>query len=148
MYRQPRALASYGKVANVETDPIMQIVMLYDGAIKFLNMTATDIENKDMRAKAEHSDRALAIVNYLQNILDFEKGASAATALDKLYRSVTVLILRASADLDPKLMRKAGDLLIPVRDAWETNARKSLPAAAAFEMPQHSEPMQSLNCVA
>ncbi|HQU83422.1 MAG TPA: flagellar protein FliS, partial [Pyrinomonadaceae bacterium] len=78
MYGKPKGLASYGKIANTETNPLKQIVMLYDGAIKFLNLTATDIENGDIAAKAEHSNRALDIINYLQSILDFEKGGDVA----------------------------------------------------------------------
>lgn len=124
MYAKPKALASYGRIANTESNPLKQIVMLYDGAIKFLNLTATDIENNDFAAKAEHSNRALDIINYLQSILDFEKGGNVAQSLDSLYRSIAVLILRASSELDASLMRRAADLLAPVRDAWETNANK------------------------
>lgn len=132
MFAQPKALASYGKVANTETNPIKQIVMLYDGAIKFLNMSAADIEAEDFVAKGEHSNRALDIINYLQSILDFEKGGSVAESLDKFYRSVAVLILRASAELDADLMRRAAEILIPMRDAWEQNAQKT--AAPKFEI--------------
>ena len=130
MYGQPKAIASYGRIANAETNPLKQIVMLYDGAIKFLNLTAADIETNDLVAKAEHSNRAFDIINYLQSILDFEKGGSVAESLDHLYRSITVLMLRASAELDASLMRRAAELLIPVRDAWETNAQKLVEAPA------------------
>ena len=123
MYAKPKGLASYGRIANAETNPLKQIVMLYDGAIKFLNLTAADIENKDFIAKAEHSNRALDIINYLQSILDFERGGDVAPSLDNLYRRVALLILRASNELDADLMRRAGNLLTPVRDAFETNSR-------------------------
>ena len=122
MYSQPNRLASYGRIANTETNPLKQIVMLYDGAIKFLNLTAADIESGDLIAKAEHSGRAFDIIGYLQSILDFERGGDVAVSLDNLYRSITVLALRASAELDASLMRRAAELLVPVRDAWETNA--------------------------
>ena len=130
MYAPPKALANYGKIANTETDPIKQIVMLYDGAIKFLNLCASDIENEDFVEKGEHSARALEIITYLQTILDFEKGGDVAVALDNLYKRITVLIFRASAELDASLMKKAAELLAPVRDAWETNASntKSTPS--------------------
>lgn len=128
MYTRPNALASYGKMANAETNPLKQIVMLYDGAIKFLHLTAADIENGDLIAKAEHSNRAFDILNYLQSILDFERGGESAVILDNLYSSISVLVLRASAELDPKLMRFAADLLMPVRDAWNTNAQNSVAA--------------------
>lgn len=126
MYSKPQGLARYGKIANAETNPIKQIVMLYDGAIKFIHLTADDIEKEDFIAKAEHSNRALDIINYLQSILDFEKGGDVAQTLDNLYRSITVLMLRASAELDANLMRKSAELLAPVRDAWETNAQISM----------------------
>ena len=125
MYGRPKALASYSRMANSETDPIKQIVMLYDGAIKFLNLTADDIEAGDMAAKAEHSTRALDIINYLRSILDFGSGGSVAVSLDNLYSSLTNLILKASAGLDARLMRHSATLLVPVRDAWETNSQKT-----------------------
>jgi flagellar protein FliS len=122
MYAKPKAMASYGRMANTETDPIRQIVMLYDGAIKFLNLTALDIEAGDFVSKGEHSRRALDILSYLQSILDFEKGNDVAVNLDNLYRAITAMVLKASAKTDPSMMRKAGQLLIPVRDAWQVNA--------------------------
>lgn len=131
MYSQPKGLASYSRMANSETDPIKQIVMLYDGAIKFLNLSADDIDAGNVIAKAEHTNRALDIINYLRSILDFAKGGTVATSLDKLYSSVTTLILKASAALDAAMMRHSAKLLVPVRDAWETNAQKSYEVAAA-----------------
>lgn len=126
MYSKPKALASYSRIANAESDPLKQIVMLYDGVIKFLNLAAVAVETKNFPAKAEHSNRALDIISYLQSILDFEQGGAVAPALDNLYRQTTVLILRASAELDADLMRRAASLLEPVREAWETNARKTI----------------------
>jgi flagellar protein FliS len=125
MYKRPNALATYNQVANLETNPIQQLVMLYNGAIKFLRLAAADIEANDALAKAEHSGRALEIIGYLQSILDFERGQNVAPALDTLYSSVTAMILRASMKLDSPLMRRAADLLAPVCDAWATNARAS-----------------------
>jgi flagellar protein FliS len=124
-------MAAYGRVANAETNPLQQIVMLYDGAIKFLRLAAADIESGDMIAKAEHTNRALDIVNYLQSILDFERGGDVSAILDGLYASVTTFIFRASAQLDGPLMQRAAELLVPVRDAWANNARIPEPAVAA-----------------
>ncbi len=45
-------------------------------------------------------------------------------ALDRLYASTIVLVIRASAELDSELMRRAAKLLQPVRDSWETNANQ------------------------
>lgn len=96
--------------------------MLYDGAIKFLRLAALDIESGDLAAKAEHTNRALDIIAYLQSILDFERGGEVAPALNVLYSAITTDTLRASAQLDKAMMERAADLLVPVRDSWASNA--------------------------
>jgi flagellar secretion chaperone FliS len=120
-----QALASYGRVASTESNRLQQVVMLYDGAIKFLRLTARDIEEGDLPAKAEHSSRALDIIGYLHSILDFERGGEVAQSYDQLYAAVTAVVLRASAALDAAEMRRAASLLSPVRDAWATLAAGS-----------------------
>lgn len=118
MIAKPNALASYGRVANAETDRLQQIVMLYDGAIRFLRLAACSIETGDLQAKSEQTNRALDVIAYLQAILDFERGGDVARTLDHLYNQVAALVLRASAALDAETMRRAADVLVPVRDAW------------------------------
>lgn len=132
MYGRANAIGSYGRVANAEADPIQQIVMLYEGAIKFLRLAAFSIESRDIAAKAEQTDRALQIISYLQSILDFERGGDVAVSLNMLYTSVTQLTFSASARLDAAEMQRAADLLLPVRDAWVTNARA---ASSTPELP-------------
>jgi|GEM_PF-735317 len=122
---RPNGLSMYNRVASLETDPIQQIVMLYNGAIKFLHLAAADIEANDLVAKAEHSGRAMDIIHYLQSILDFERGAEVAPVLDTLYTSIAALTLRASMHLDAQMMRRAAELLVPVCEAWAINANAS-----------------------
>ncbi|MBI1766222.1 MAG: flagellar export chaperone FliS [Acidobacteria bacterium] len=130
------ALAAYGKVANAETDPLQQIVMLYDGAIKFLRLAAADIAAGDLVAKGEHTNRALDIIGYLQSILDYERGGEVAPILNNLYLHVAADTLRASAQLDEALMRQTAELLVPVRNAWSNNAKtQALALAAAVPQP-------------
>ena len=124
------ALAAYGAVANAETNPLQQIIMLYDGAIKFLRLAAANIEADDLTAKAEHSNRALDIVSYLQSILDFEKGGDVAPTLDIFYITLSVQILNASAKLDSRKMEQAAESLIPVREAWVSQVSAARPAYA------------------
>lgn len=124
-------LAAYSQVANLETNPIQRIVMLYDGAIKFLRMAAADIEANDRIAKAEHTTRAVNIIVYLQSILDMERGQETARVLDNLYKHVQALILKANIALDAQMMRRAADLLVPVCEAWSTNAGAAKGSASA-----------------
>lgn len=118
-------------MANSESDPLQQIVMLYDGAIKFLRLAAENIESKDIPQKAEHTNRALDILNYMQGILDFERGGEVAATLDNLYTLTSMKILRASATLDAPGMRAAAELLTPVRDSWIVAAAPTMENSAA-----------------
>lgn len=138
MYNRTHGIASYGKIANTETNPIKQIVMLYDGAIRFLNVAATDIENGDFASKAYNSNRALDIVSYLQSILDLDNGGEVGHSLDNLYSRVRIMIFKASAGPDAELMRKTADALRPVRDAWETNSQTpTYVTASPSEVPAY-----------
>ncbi len=127
------ALAAYGAVANAETNPLQQIIMLYDGAIKFLRLAADDIEAGDLVAKAEHSNRALDIISYLQSILDFENGGGVAATLDIFYITLSVQILNASAQLDGRKMKQAAESMLPVREAWVSQFSAARTAYATTE---------------
>jgi flagellar secretion chaperone FliS len=138
MSRTSNALASYGRVANSENDPLEQVVMLYDGAIRFLREAAGDIEAGEFARKADHVNRALDILNYLQGVLDFERGQDVAQVLDKLYTLVSMKVLRASAKLDADGMRAAAELLAPVRDSWHqvsNSTHHPAPAQPAADVP-------------
>jgi flagellar protein FliS len=136
MYTKTNSLASYKRVAHSESDPLQQVVMLYDGAIKFLKLAATDIESGDIAQKATHVNRALDILNYLQSILDFEKGGEVATTLDRLYSLVSLQVIQASAKLDAQSMQQAADLLAPVRESWTVAANRTEPQAPATALNQ------------
>ena len=136
MFKRSNGIASYGRIASFEADPIRQIVMLYDGAIKFLNAAAMDIESANFESKAYHTNRALDIVDYLQSIIDLEKGGEVGRSFDDLYTKVRLVILKASAAPDAAMMRTAAELLRPVRNAWEQNAENQRMNAPAAVSPQ------------
>ena len=117
-----RALDRYQEVASTESDPLRQIVLLFDGIARFLAQAAVAIEAGDIDTKTERSSRALRIVNYLRARLDLERGGEIARIYDRLYGDAAMRIFRASAALDPQAMRSAAALLAPVREAWAVHA--------------------------
>ena len=141
MYPKSNPLASYGRVANSENDPLQQVVMLYDGAIKFLRLAGADIDSGNLVAKAEHTNRALDILNYLQSILDFEQGGEVAHTLDRLYTLVSMKVLRGSANLDSKAICAAAELLAPVRDSWNQIAAEEK-VQTTISVPTDSIPVR------
>jgi len=114
----------YQKVATNSSTPIQQIVMLYDGAIRFLNQAKKEIQSHDIPAKAVATDRALAIVLYLRGILDFESGGEVAKSLDQIYDFVTRQIIEASARLEIEPLDRCIETLSTVREAWVELAQR------------------------
>lgn len=130
MYKTSRTgLAAYNQVACLESDKVKQIGLLYEGAIKFLQLAANDIETQDLASKAEHTKRALDIITYLQSILDFDHGGEAAQFLDNFYHSIIRLVIAASFKLDASIMRHAADLMSPVCEAWFITAKANVAGA-------------------
>jgi flagellar protein FliS len=118
MYGKGISVQMYRQVSNLETHPLRQVILLYDGAAQFLRRAAEAIEERNISAKTEHCNRALDIIAYLASILDFERGGENAKSYSLLYACVSKQIVRASAAMDADLMRKTVNLLTPQRDAW------------------------------
>ena len=118
---------SYQQVAST-TSKLEQIVMLYDGTIKFLLLSADDIRRRDMVAKAEHIDRSLAIIDYLRSILDMNEGGEVARHLDGLYNILTHQIILANATLNADMLETAVSSIREIRSAWQQIAVTPTPA--------------------
>lgn len=130
----PNRLFSYQQVASATSSRFDQIVQLYDGAIKFLMLAADDIKRKDAAAKAEHINRALAIVDYLRAILDLEKGGEVAQSLDQIYEYITHESLLAGAWLDAGRLESPLRSLRELRSAWNQLSYSDKPGDEA-EVP-------------
>jgi flagellar secretion chaperone FliS len=100
------------------------VVMLYEGAIKSLRTAVADIEAKNIEGKRQAVDKALGIVQHLQDTLDRERGGHIAADLDRLYTYIISRILDGSAKLEVAPIQEAVKLLTPLLSAWEEVARK------------------------
>jgi flagellar protein FliS len=98
--------------------PVELVVMLYDGAIKFLGQARDAMAAGDLVAKRHALSRGLAIVQELQNMLNMDAGGEIATRLDGLYTYVLGRCYEANAQRDASGLDEAIKLLTPLRDAW------------------------------
>lgn len=98
--------------------PVELVVMLYDGAIKFLGQARDAMAAGDLVAKRHALSRGLAIIQELQNMLNMEAGGEIATRLDGLYTYVQGRCYEANAQRDTAGLDEAIKLLTPLRDAW------------------------------
>jgi flagellar secretion chaperone FliS len=124
----PRALSTYRQTQVQSRTPLELVVMLYDGALKFLAQSRDASERGDIAARCEASNRALAIVGELQSTLNLDQGGEVAQRLDELYTYVNGCILRAAAENTVAPIDDASRILMMLRDAWVAVAT---PAAEA-----------------
>jgi flagellar protein FliS len=123
-----RAAQTYRRIESESRSPLELVVMLYDGALRFLNEAADAAERGDLRARARAVSRVLAIVAELQSTLDLEKGGAVADQLDDLYTYITSRLLDIALKNDVTAIAEARKLLTPIRDAW-SQVSTQLPAA-------------------
>ena len=115
---------AYQEVAVQTSSPSKLVVMLYEGAIRFLNQSITAIEAKDLNLKRQSIDRAVAVIQHLQSTLDMTQGKEVAAELDRLYTYITSRILDGSGKLEVAPLQEAIKLLTTLLTGWEEVAKK------------------------
>ncbi len=115
-----------------------QVVMLYDGIIRFLNQAAEAIEQKRIEERYHKLTRAANVITGLQACLDFDIGGKTAQALYDFYSSVDTRIFTLHRKPDSALCRQLVQELKEMRDVWdgidrgaEAQAPKAPPAEPA-----------------
>ena len=90
---------TYQEIAVQTSSPTKLVVMLYEGAIRFLGQSVTSIRSKDIDSKRQSIDRAMAVIQHLQSTLDRDQGGDVAAKLDNLYIYITSRIMEGSTKL-------------------------------------------------
>lgn len=124
-----RGAEAYYQTHIQSRSPLELVVMLYDGAIRFLNQTTEAMERGDLVAKRDAMSRSMAILAELQGMLDHEQGGEVAASLDSLYAYMIERLTAANAERDPKPIAEVVRLLSGLRDAWSQIAQQPQPAA-------------------
>ncbi len=99
------------------------IVMLYDGAIKFLRRAIEDIQRGDFAAKGRHIVKAQDILFELNTVLDMEKGGEVAQNLRSLYNFMQRHLTQANIRKDPRMIQEVIDLLDELNQSWRVISR-------------------------
>ncbi len=116
--------AVYKQTSITTSNQTQLVVMLYDGALRFLHQGVEAIGRNDIEGKATACDRALAIVQHLHLSLDMERGEEIASELERLYSFVIAQIVEGSSKLDTEKLEEAIKVLSILRPAWAELAQK------------------------
>ena len=114
-YAQPNT-AAYQQQAILTATPGRLVVMLYDGALRFLFQAAAAMREGSPQAD-EKIQRAEAIVNELLVTLDMSHG-EIPERLQAIYVFCNKLMLEAYLERDAAKLDTTRELLAELRDAW------------------------------
>lgn len=110
----PRA---YRQGAVMTAAPEHLVVMLYDGARRFLHQAAVAMGEGQIEASHHKLRRAEDVITYLRDTLDAEQGEIAAR-LDAIYRFCLRHLREARLQRDPAKVQQVSELLGRLRQSW------------------------------
>ncbi|MBN1972975.1 MAG: flagellar export chaperone FliS [Sedimentisphaerales bacterium] len=95
------------------------IVLLYEGAIKFLKLAINELQAGNYQAKGQYIIKAQDIINELNAVLDMEAGGEIASNLHKLYSFMNLRLNEANIKRDPQMIRDVIGLMEELNQSWK-----------------------------
>jgi flagellar protein FliS len=119
----PRGADAYRRVEAESRSPLELVVMLYEGALRFLADAREAHGRRDFIARGNSLSRALAIIAELQNTLNLKDGGAVAAELDRLYTYITWRLMDVNAKQDGTALDEAHKILSTLCEGWSQTAR-------------------------
>jgi len=131
---------TYRQFAVQGATAVGSIVMLYDGAITGLQRAITAIEARDIEKKCAHLSHALAIVVYLEGILNLEQGGEIARNLKRFYMHARGSVLEANIENSKEILTSLIRQFSELRAAWQQVEAAGWPPNRAAPAPKGARP--------
>jgi flagellar protein FliS len=112
------AQQSYQRSDVLTATPGRLVVLLYDGAGRFLRRAAAALRAENLEASNTALQRAEAIIDELLATLDFERGGEIAASLRDLYLFCRRELNDARLERDADKIETVAELLGELREAW------------------------------
>ena len=119
---QSNPLQSYKTVATQTAAPGNLVLMLYDGALRFLELAVEAFTDEDPIAHNSGINnnilRAQSIINELNHSLDMDAGGELADKLRGLYNYFDQRLQQGNINKQQEPVDEVIDRLTVIRDAW------------------------------
>lgn len=140
------AAQAYFQTQVSTTDQGQLLLMLYDGALSFLQQARDKMLAKDYAAKGLLISKTIDIVTELSNTLNMEKGGTLAENLNNLYFLCTARLLQANLKMNVEQLDSVVGILAGLRSAYaqiiETPEAQKASAQIAVRMKTDASMMQ------
>jgi flagellar protein FliS len=114
-YSSPRA---YRDSAVLTAPPERLVVMLYDGARRFLHQAAAAMREGQVETSHFKLRRAEDIIAHLRDTLDLEQGGQIAARLQAIYTFCLRHLMQSRFDRDAGRLDQVSQLLGALRESW------------------------------
>ncbi|MDD2997784.1 MAG: flagellar export chaperone FliS [Candidatus Riflebacteria bacterium] len=118
---------AYRKTQVETASPEALILMLYDGALRFMNQAEIAFEEKNLEQISNLLLRVQAIFAELMTALDKEQGGEIAVNLERLYVFFLEKLGEANVKKDIKPMLEIKPLIQNLRNTWEVAMQQNAP---------------------
>ena len=116
-YAATAQTAAYQQQSILTATPGKLVVMLYDGAVRFLKQAAAAMRDERRAQADERLRRADAIIEELQLTLDLEAGEIASN-LQGIYVFSRRHLNEARVERDPEKIDQVAGMLSELRGSW------------------------------
>jgi len=113
---QQQAYAQYKNNKVMSASGPELTLMLYDGAIKFLNVADYAIEKKDISKAHQHIMKTERIIEYLRNTLDMKYPV--AQDFENMYSYIYRRLVEANISKDREIVAEINEHMHAIRDNW------------------------------
>lgn len=121
----------YRKNAVNTASPLQLVIMLYDGAIRFMEQGKLAMADRDLNKQNESLQRAQKIIFELMSCLDMAKGGEIAQNLFSLYTYVVNELVDSNIKDDPSGIDRSLRILRELRTSWDALEKEGTHAQPA-----------------
>lgn len=110
---------SYNKTNILTASKEKLLLMLYDGAIRFLKTAIQASEEDNIKQKNEQIGKVMDIVTELRSTLRPDNAPDICENLDGLYAFIQERLLKGSIEKNTQHLKDALGILTTLRGAWD-----------------------------
>ena len=103
------------------------LLLLYDGAIRFVGLAKDQIEAGNSNAKEISLAKAYAIINEFINSLDRNRAPDLCENLTQIYEFMLAKLTEANANMDPEPLEIVLGYLTDMRKTWSEAITQATP---------------------
>ena len=111
-------VAKYKQTSVTSASKEKILLMLYEGAIRFVKQAMIAIDNKNIAERGMNIGRAFDVVMELNNTLNHEVGGDIAKNLEQLYMFITEQLTKSNATGQKKPLEDALKVLETLYSGW------------------------------